>query len=344
MALTIIELKFMSMFTIGVTSFIVGLIPGCLFNRGRSLQRRLYLSALLCFGGGVLLGTSMLHMLPEAKEDLPDYGELVFCCGFLLLYLVDEIAHYFLMTSDGAGHSHGHDEYSQNYAPTRRSSYQNCHEGFLHRNPEFEPNVLSTHSNFFARKKSTHQYGTVPSAPQTGDEEESFLCHGPHVEPCANSSTSHIALALALTIHSILEGLAIGLQKEIDEVFLLIGAVVSHKLVMAFCLGLELAESASTVCRYTSAMLFFAGGSSLGIGLGMLAFSLETASGKIILSVLQGLAGGTLLYVTVSEVLPRERARWHNSPRSSPGLVQFFSTAFGFVGIFFINKYLEIHH
>lgn len=104
MALTIIELKFMAMVSIGVASFIIGLIPGCLIHRGRALQKRLYLSALLCFGGGVLLSTSMLHMLPETKEDLPEYGELVFCCGFLLLYLVDEICHY-LMNTDGTGHN-----------------------------------------------------------------------------------------------------------------------------------------------------------------------------------------------------------------------------------------------
>lgn len=95
------------------------------------------------------------------------------------------------------------------------------------------------------------------------------------MQPCPNSSTSLIALASALTIHSVLEGLAVGLQKQVDEVFLLTGAVVSHKLVMAFCLGLELAESFSTVCRYITAMLFFSGGSSLGIGLGMWAFNVS---------------------------------------------------------------------
>uniref|UniRef100_A0A0C9R835 Slc39a1_2 protein n=1 Tax=Fopius arisanus TaxID=64838 RepID=A0A0C9R835_9HYME len=344
MALTIVELKFMSMLTIGVSSFIVGLIPGCIFNRGRPLQKRLYLSALLCFGGGVLLATAMLHMLPETKEQLPEYGELVFCCGFLLLYLVDEIAHYFLPKGTGSGYSHGHAEITQTYAPPRRASCQNCHDGFLHRNPEFEPNVLSAHSNFFSRKKNNHQYGALPTAPEPLDEEESFLCHGPHLEPCGNSSTSHIVLSLALTIHSILEGLAIGLQKQVQEVFLLIGAVVTHKLVMAFCLGLELAESANSICRYIFAMMLFSAGSSVGIGLGMLTFNVNTESGKIFLSVLQGLAGGTLLYVTVSEVLPRERSRWHNRSKQSSGLVQFLATASGFAVIFFINQYLEMHH
>ena len=58
--------------------------------------------------------------------------------------------------------------------------------------------------------------------------------------------------------------------------------------------------------------------------------------------VLQGLAGGTLLYVTVSEVLPRERARWHRNVRRCAGIVQTCSVLFGFTVIFCLNRYLGI--
>lgn len=62
---------------------------------------------------------------------------------------------------------------------------------------------------------------------------------------------------------------------------------------------------------------------------------------KVLLPILQGLAGGTLLYVTVSEVLPRERARWHKSTRRSAGIFQFFSTTIGFLLIFLMNTYIS---
>lgn len=62
---------------------------------------------------------------------------------------------------------------------------------------------------------------------------------------------------------------------------------------------------------------------------------------KVLLPILQGLAGGTLLYVTVSEVLPRERARWHKSTRRSAGIFQFFSTTTGFLLIFLMNTYIS---
>lgn len=89
------------MVLIGAGSFIVGITPACFVSRAQHLQRKLLLSCTLCFGAGVLLATAILHMLPEVREDLPDHAELVFSCGFLVLYLIEECVHYFC---PGGGH------------------------------------------------------------------------------------------------------------------------------------------------------------------------------------------------------------------------------------------------
>lgn len=63
-------------------------------------------------------------------------------------------------------------------------------------------------------------YGALqyaPSAPSNYNE-ETFLCHGNHSEPCIDSNTNLMGLLLALTVHAVLEGLAIGLQKALSEV------------------------------------------------------------------------------------------------------------------------------
>jgi len=52
----------------------------------------------------------------------------------------------------------------------------------------------------------------------SSNEETTFLCHGNHGQQCADANTGLAGLALALTVHAILEGLAIGLQTEIAEV------------------------------------------------------------------------------------------------------------------------------
>lgn len=60
---------------------------------------------------------------------------------------------------------------------------------------------------------------------------------------------------------------------------------------------------------------------------------------KYLVVLLQALAAGTLLYVTVSEVLPRERARWHERQRSA-GVAQFFAVTLGFTLMYLMTRYL----
>lgn len=60
----------------------------------------------------------------------------------------------------------------------------------------------------------------------------------------------------------------------------------------------------------------------------------------IVVAILQAFAGGTLLYVAVSEILPRERARCHKIIHRLAGIMQFLSVSCGFIIIFLLNKYI----
>ena len=51
------------------------------------------------------------------------------------------------------------------------------------------------------------------------NKENTFLCHGNHGEQCTDANTGLTGLAFALTVHAVLEGLAIGLQTKITEVW-----------------------------------------------------------------------------------------------------------------------------
>lgn len=64
---------------------------------------------LLCFGGGVLLATTFLHLLPEINHTiagleeegiLPEMnlnlGELLMMIGFFVIYLIEELVHNYL--------------------------------------------------------------------------------------------------------------------------------------------------------------------------------------------------------------------------------------------------------
>ncbi|XP_045501002.1 zinc transporter ZIP1 [Colias croceus] len=294
--------KAISMLALGLGSFIAGMAPACISERARQ-RHPLLISCLLCFGGGVLLSTSLVHMLPEAREKLPSFTELYFCAGFFIVYLVDELVHFFY-GSHGSGHE-------------RRRGY--TEETSLLR-PDLRDGEM--------RERCC------------GDADNPRMCHVSHTEPCNKSSSGVIGLLCALFVHSFLEGLAIGLQESASQVLLLLAAVASHKYVVGFCLGAELCESGNRICAHIVCVVLFSGGSVGGIGLGAALDSMSVLRDSIAVPIMQALAAGTLLYVTVSEVLPRERARWHERKRSA-GMLQFMAVGLGFGVMYLSTVYLD---
>lgn len=88
--LTIIAIKLIAMAVLSAGSYMCGILPTWL-GLTESCAHSLLLSLVLCYGGGVLFSTSLLHIMPEARQSLPDTSDLVLCAGFMFLYLTEEI-------------------------------------------------------------------------------------------------------------------------------------------------------------------------------------------------------------------------------------------------------------
>ncbi|XP_072938151.1 zinc transporter ZIP3 [Epargyreus clarus] len=304
----------LAMLALGLGSFITGMIPAFVSESARQ-RHPLFISCLLCFGGGVLLSTSVVHMLPEAREKLPEYSELMLCVGFFLVFLVDEIVHIFY----GA---HDHNQIVGN-----RLS-QHIHRGY----GTVEATSLLNDPRIVDGEMRERC---------CGDAGNPRMCHVSHTPPCNQSSSGVIGLLCALFVHSVLEGLAIGLQESPSQVLLLLAAVVSHKFVVGFCLGAEICASSSrSLCMHIVCVLIFSGGSVGGIAIGAGLESVTVVKETLAVPIMQALAAGTLLYVTVSEILPRERARWHERQRSA-GIAQFIAVVLGFGLMYLTTKLLD---
>lgn len=354
MELNTTQSKLLAIVALGVGSIFVGLLPACFARKSRK-RCPLLLSSLLCFGGGVLLCTSLVHILPEARDNsstaFKPYTELFFLCGFFLLYLMDEIVHF--IYGEGA-HSHGTENQDtttavENQLRTTRVDQPERRHSVLGRYGACNPN--ERHSLLVSEGP---QYPYNPNYIRTAysdsalynaaDDPPSQLCHVGHEEPCHSTMpTVSLGLLVALSIHSLLEGLVVGLEGLPTKVLLLLAAVASHKLVVGFCLGMELASSTcTTFCKHFLCILVFACSSMGGIVLGMAIADNPNKLVNTIIPILQALAGGTLLYVTVSEVLPRERARWHKQHlKRNAGLLQLFSVLLGFILMTVFSKYID---
>lgn len=59
-----------------------------------------------------------------------------------------------------------------------------------------------------------------------GDAGNPRMCHVSHTEPCNKSASAIVGLLAALFVHSVLEGLAIGLQETTSQVSSLLSSIV----------------------------------------------------------------------------------------------------------------------
>jgi zinc transporter 1/2/3 len=140
------------------------------------------------------------------------------------------------------------------------------------------------------------------------------------------SSLRDFFTVLALSFHAVFEGLAVGLETDSKDVWLLFAAVATHKYVISFCVGLELCNARTRLLIYSAYMIIFAIMSPIGTGIGIIITS-NSGTGStyfLVVAVLQALAGGTIIYVVVFEVLERERSK------NVSGLAQLFFVILGF--------------
>ena len=151
-------------------------------------------------------------------------------------------------------------------------------------------------------------------------------------------------LLVALSFHSVFEGVAIGLQENSGQLISIFIAVIIHKAVMAFSLGLNIAQSSLSRRTFVISNVLFSLSSPIGVGFGIamegLPPSLSTDICNGILQgnsggvaetafyiLLPGVAGGTFLYITFFEVLPHEM----NVPNKR--LLKVFFVMLGFASI-----------
>ncbi|VDO70727.1 unnamed protein product [Haemonchus placei] len=123
-----------------------------------------------------------------------------------------------------------------------------------------------------------------------------------------------ITFVLALSIHSVIEGVALGVGDNASETTALFLSLLVHKLIVAFSVGLQLARTHAHQLQWVVASVFtLALMSPLGAIIGMAVQSTaENSFGKdVTITILQGLAVGTFLYVTFFEVLLHERDNEH---------------------------------
>nr|CAD7437848.1 unnamed protein product [Timema bartmani] len=322
----VVTAKVVSMVCLGCTSLVMGCLPILLARwlGWRNAKGELTLSGraqkladmLLSFGGGALLSTTFLHLLPEVEEGvnrlqtnggLPvtsfPLSQLIICSGFFTIYLIEELLHMYIHHRQLVEeHSYGGEDITTKEHHDEESLEQD--RSNLALNKEVLPNYHST-----ANAGHSHIVVSVEGT-------DTLL-----------SSIRGFLIVLALSIHELFEGLAVGLERTSGEAWYMLGAVAAHKLVIAFCVSVEMVSTRVSTCLSLIYVCTFSLVTPMGIGAGLLLT--ESAKDGATNTVLQGLATGTLLFVVFFEILNRQRKSGGHDGRS--GIWQLFAVMTGFL-------------
>lgn len=323
--------KIIVMLTMLVVTFLFGMLPLKLFSTVRSntdvtarIRWRLVISFASCFAGGVFIGACMLDLIPDVEEKIAavlteiqqDYNvdfdyplaQFIIVLGFFMILTIEQTVLYF------------------------QESWMSEAERqpLLSRHSHSSPNQ---HGDYAAIERQDSITGVSNQAHHADDghADHGHISHGVF----EHSSLRSILLLLALSLHSIFEGLAIGLQEQSHNLISIFLAVILHKAVMAFSLGLNIAQSSLSVKAFVVSNIIFSAASPLGLAIGIGVSDLPSSLPQNIANgVLQGISGGTFLYITFFEVLPHEL----NVPTNRLWKVLFVILGFSVIcGILFIT-------
>ncbi len=117
-----------------------------------------------------------------------------------------------------------------------------------------------------------------------------------------------IFVVSALSFHSVIEGFAASLEETAAGAWINFAALASHKLVIAFSLGVELVSSKASSTNYAISIGVFSVAPALGVIIGLILDDFAS-SGPVEVGTqfLQGLAIGVIIYVVFFEVFPKAR-------------------------------------
>ncbi|XP_026735235.1 zinc transporter ZIP1-like [Trichoplusia ni] len=321
--------KGVSMIVLFCASMICGLAPLLLAKKfhwlsaedaGNLKTTNRVVMTLLSFGGGVLLSTTFMHLVPEVQhnvEYLQSIGSinefdfsltpLLTCCGFFIMYLVEELVHMYI---------HYREKKNGQVAPlVRNLSVRQSRSGITSNGEKSATNstadLVESKKDLESHQHNGHSHHHSHMPMNVGDD--------------VTSALRGLLIVLALSIHELFEGLAVGLESSTSHVWYMLGAVSAHKLVIAFCIGVELIATRTKTWLTIVYITTFAIVSPLGIGIGLLLVGGQGAAAAGLSSVvLQGLASGTLLYVIFFEIWKGDRT----------GILQYFASVIGFFVMF----------
>ena len=248
-------------------------------SAGQGNARQRLLSLCNCFAGGAFFATCLLDLLPMIRDK---YQQAFNLAGIHTAFPVAEfttcVGFFLVLTVEQIVHTF-----------CDSSLLHGSHGSPSHNEPLLDRSAEN--GQFYSSLSSS-------SHPQKQKKTKS-----------GESGFRLYILILALSMHSIFEGLALGLITEVDRLVQIAAAIGIHKSIIAFSLSVNLVQHEMETKTVVKSAILFSLMSPIGIGIGMAVLrNSSEESSSLASGILQGIANGTFLYVTFFEIFQQELA------------------------------------
>ena len=262
----------------------------------RCLKSENMLSMLNCFSSGLFLGMALVHMMPETVEIYNGWAEheeierpfplpyVGFFLGYVLILAVDRVIAKSYHLPEGHTHAAAKDE-PKSYSSVAPAAKDSSMKAATPDGPQ--PEIAEG----------------AASAPSTDRQLKQAEQKKPEDNASASASkATAIMLIMAIGVHALFEGMALGLQKEMDEAVQLAVGILLHKSAAAVSLGGAFTRAGYTLKQVIMFIVLFALTTPIGIIIGMLI----NHSSALVDTIFMALSGGTFVYVACSEIIVAE--------------------------------------
>jgi len=281
------------------------LVPLCcieLKSDSFNLKYRKFLTLANCLSGGVFLATFFVGLMPEVRKLYHQLQDIYqFSDAFPLTEFVIFIGFLLALAIE-----QGTLEYKEKKEPLLKDGTKA---------DEISPD------NNIAKVPSSHGHSHHDIAADL---------------VCSSSSSVRLGILLvSLGVHSLFEGLALGLQTSPATLCRLTVGVALHEILMAFALGVSVSRLHLPLVVSCKLALLFSASIPTGQLVGLLIGHYQTNATIAISTTLQGLAAGTFIHVTFMEIIPTEFNEKGNR------LLKVFTLGLGFMLILLCGVLME---
>jgi len=303
----LIVFQFVIMVSLAVEAAVFGLLPlGTVKKLGAGRDR--VLSIANSFAGGIFLSSGFIHLLGDSQDvlnyeissDIP-VGLVCSSLGFLAIFFLEKVVF-------ADAHVHGHD-----------SDIKSSHNTRNEKN-ESKQKLLEDEDN-----NNSNGYGTTTpnnNSSRNDNNTPPWTNSLPNGDAMANADletqkntlrkvTNPIApylLLVVLCVHSVVSGVALGVQGSVERSLPIIIAIVTHKWVESFAVGVNLITMNVSKRKIRFLIVGYSLAEPLGMAIGMCVTAVVSNTNiTLVIEALAGaIASGTFIYIAAIDIMSEE--------------------------------------